>query len=111
MSIRALPPLCGLLLLAACNANAPPPQAAVPPASPAYAPSSFQMPTGSGCAGDVARWKAEQENERRAGQVGDGVYAQIQGEIAQADGACQAGRDGEARSMVAASKRKHGYPG
>ena len=100
------------LLLAACNSSAPPPQPAAPPAARlSYTPSDFQMPAGSGCAGDISRWRAVQENDRKMGQVNDTVYAEISAEIARAAEACQAGRDGEARAMVQASKRRHGYPG
>jgi hypothetical protein len=52
-----------------------------------------------------------QENDRKMGQVNDAVYAEIAGEIDRAAEACRAGRDGEARAMVQASKRRHGYPG
>jgi hypothetical protein len=110
MSLR-FAPLGGLLLLAACNAGAPPPQAAAPEPRVAYTPPGFQMPAGSGCAADIGRWKAVQANDHQMGQINDSVYAQIEGEIAQAEAACQAGRDGEARALVAASRRRHGYPG
>jgi hypothetical protein len=100
--------------LCGCNSSAPPPQAAAPqpaPARTAYTPPDFQMPSGSGCANDIGRWKAVQENDYRMGQVNDNVYAEIQGEISAAQAACQSGKDAEARRMVADSKRRHGYPG
>ncbi len=108
---KALFACAGAMLLSACNASAPAPQPAPPPAQTSYTPSDFQMPAGSGCASDIARWRAVQENDRRMGQVNDAIYAQIQGEIGQAETVCQAGRDGEARGLVATSKRRHGYPG
>jgi hypothetical protein len=100
------------LFLVGCNSSAPPPQPAAPPAARlSYTPSDFQMPAGAGCTGDVSRWQAVQENDRKMGQVNDAVYAEIAGEIARAADACRAGRDAEARAMVQASKRRHGYPG
>jgi hypothetical protein len=75
-----------------------------------FTPKSFRMPDGAGCGGDVARWKAVQDNDYASGNIGLKVYHEIQGEIARADAACQAGRDGEARGMIHASKRRHGYP-
>jgi hypothetical protein len=76
-----------------------------------FTPPNFQMPEGSGCAGDIARWKAVQENDYASGNVGLKIYNQIKGEIARAEAACSAGHDSQASAMVSASKRRHGYPG
>ncbi len=76
-----------------------------------FTPKGFRMPEGEGCAGDVARWRAVQENDYAGGNIGLRVYHQIRDEIARADAACQAGHDGQARAMISASKRRHGYPG
>lgn len=104
------------LLLAGCNA--PPPQASsqvsAPPASSApvgVTPSSFRMPEGSGCSGEVARWKAIQDNDLATGHVSKSVYDRIQNDINQASAACAAGRDAESRAMVRASRARNGYPG
>ena len=75
-----------------------------------FTPKTFQLPGGSGCAGDVARWQAVQANDYASGNVNLKVYTQIQAEIAHAAEACQAGRDAEARRLVASSKSRHGYP-
>ena len=102
------------LALAGCNSSAPQPEAsASAPQSRGYArttPSDFQLPQGSGCAGDIARWQAVQDNDKNMGQVDTTVANEIASEISAASAACQAGRDGEARAMVTASKRRHGYP-
>jgi hypothetical protein len=45
------------------------------------------------------------------GHVNKTVYAQIIGEIGQAETACGAGEDARAVSLVRASKSRHGYPG
>jgi hypothetical protein len=44
------------------------------------------------------------------GQIAQSVYNQIHGEIAAAAQACSVGHDEEARSMVLASRKRHGYP-
>lgn len=115
--VRLVPLLCAAaaaLTLAACNSNAPAPQAAAPAPGSAPAgvtPTSFRLPDGSGCAGDVARWKAIQDNDLATGHVSKSVYDRIQNDIAQASAACQAGRDREASAMVRASRARNGYPG
>ena len=111
-AFRAFVVLAMMSVLSACNAGAPQPRASAPPPAQrmAYTPSDFQMPAGSGCSGDIARWQAVQDNDKRMGQVNDTVAAEIASEIAAASAACQAGHDGEARAMVANSKRRHGYP-
>lgn len=75
-----------------------------------YTPQGFELPEGQGCSGEVARWQAIQENDYRSGNIGLPVYHHIQGEIAQAAAACQAGRDAQATAMIHASKARHGYP-
>ena len=101
-----------MLAVAGCNSSPPPAASAPPPvASMNVTPSNFRLPGGEGCHGEVANWQAIQDNDLRMGHVGQAVYNQIKGEIGQAAAACSAGRDAEARSMVRASKVRHGYPG
>ena len=83
--------------------------------SPGYAtrpftPQNFHMPEGSGCAGDVARWQAVQENDYSSGNIGLPIYHKIQAEISQAAAACSAGHDAQASAMVRQSRARHGYP-
>ena len=73
-------------------------------------PSNFVMPAGSGCAGEIARYRAVQDNDLAMGHVAKSVYNQIKGEIADAEQVCAAGKDGEARAMITASRKRHGYP-
>jgi hypothetical protein len=99
------------LSLAGCNAAGPAPSAApLAPGSIVVAPSNFQMPQGGGCAGEIARYRAVQDDDLAMGQIAQSVYDQIHREIAAAAEACSAGRDGEARAMILASRRRHGYP-
>lgn len=101
--------LTGLLALplAACNqtVSAPAPAAS----STSITPSGFRMPEGSGCKGEVERYRAVMNNDLAMGQVNQPVYNQVDREIGQAEAACAAGRDAEAVRMVGASKARHGY--
>jgi hypothetical protein len=103
-------------LIAACFAlaacNAPVPQASPPPApgSVAVTPPGFQLPEGTDCSGKIARYRAVQGNDLSMGHVVQSVYNEIKRETDAASRVCAAGRDAEAKSMVAASQRRHGYP-
>jgi hypothetical protein len=96
--------------LAACNAPAP--RAATPPApgSVAVTPPGFQLPEGADCSAKIARYRAVQDNDLSMGHVAQSVYNQIRREIDSAASVCAAGRDAEAKAMIAASQRRHGYP-
>ena len=98
------------LALAACNAPAP--QAMNPPApgSVAVTPPGFQLPEGTDCSGKIARYRAVQDNDLSMGHVVQSVYNQVKRETDAASRVCAAGRDAEAKSMVAASQKRHGYP-
>ena len=83
--------------------------------SPAFAqapvtPPSFQMPGGSGCAGEIARYRAVQDNDLAMGHVAKSVYGQIKREIDAAEKVCAAGQEAKATSMIHASEARHGYP-
>jgi hypothetical protein len=96
--------------LAACNAPAP--QASAPPApgSVAATPAGFHLPEGVDCSSKIARYRAVQDNDLSMGRVAQSVYNQIKRDTNAASKVCAAGRDAEAKSMVAASQRRHGYP-
>jgi hypothetical protein len=103
--------------LAACNSAGPGGTASgTPPASsyaglpPGVSPEGFKLPDGKGCSADIARWKAIQDNDLNTGHVSQTVYDRIQGDIAKASEACQAGRDAEASSLVRQSRVRNGYP-
>ena len=97
--------------LAACNSAGLAPDTAAPAAaSIRVTPPGFQLPSGGGCAGEIARYRAIQDNDLAMGHVAQSVYDQIHGEIASAEKSCAAGRDGEARALVLASRQRHGYP-
>jgi hypothetical protein len=99
------------LSLAACDASAPAPQAAAPaPATTDVTPDNFKMPSGEGCAGDVARYRAIMDNDLAMGHVAKSVYNQIEKDIGEADAQCAAGHEAQARATVVASRKRHGYP-
>jgi len=101
------------LVLAACSEAGPAPQAAPPPAaanSVDVTPQNFVMPSGEGCAGDVARYRAVTANDLAMGHVARSVYNQIQKEIGEADAQCSAGHEAQARASIIASRQRHGYP-
>ena len=98
------------LALAACNSTAPAPQPAPAPGSVAVTPPGFQLPAGGNCSAEIARYRAIQDNDLSMGHVAQSVYNQIKDEIAGAERECSAGHDAQARAMIVASKRRHGYP-
>lgn len=101
--------LMSLAALALAGCNTPAPEAAAPGAQ-VVTPANFKLPEGVGCAGDIARYRAIEDNDLAMGNVAQSVYDQIKAEIAGAERACSAGYDAEARSMILASRKRHGYP-
>ncbi len=73
-------------------------------------PPSFQMPGGSGCAGEIARYRAVQDNDLAMGHVAKSIYLQIKREIDAAEKVCSAGQDAKATALIHASEARHGYP-
>ncbi len=95
------------LPLASCNQTASGPAQA--PASANVTPAGFRMPEGSGCRGEIARYRAVMSNDLAMGHVNQTVYSRVDREIGQAEAACAAGRDAEAQRMIRATKTRHGY--
>ena len=109
--MKTLAPLvAACFALAACNAPAP--QASAPPApgSVAVTPPGFQLPEGTDCSAKIARYRAVQDNDLSMGHVVQSVYNQIKRDTDAASRSAPAGRAAEAKSMVAASEKRHGYP-
>ena len=110
MRAALLAPFC--LMLAACQSVAPPaPPAPSDYAVPGVTPSTFHMPTGSGCGGEVARFQAVMDNDLAAGHTTKGVHGRVSAEIANARATCSAGNEGGAIAQIRATKAKFGYPG
>ena len=98
-----------VLALAGCNAPAPAPQSAAP-GSLTVTPENFKLPEGGGCAGDVARYRAITDNDLAMGHVAQSVYDAIEKEIGESERVCSSGREAEARAMILALRKRHGYP-
>lgn len=105
----------GAIGLAACNTTTPQPAVTAPSAPVSSAasttPQGFKLPEGSGCYGEIARFRAVMDNDLATGHVAKSVHERVTGEINQAAAVCQAGQDGQARSMIAATKTRYGHPG
>jgi hypothetical protein len=96
------------LLAAACTQTSGP--AAPPPgAIPGVTPSTFHLPGGAGCSGEIARFQAVLQNDVDTGNVAQSVYDRAEPDLNRASAACSAGRDGEARSILASTKGRFGY--
>lgn len=95
--------------LASCNAARSPTPAAQ---GSAGTPTPVAATAGgSDCGGVISRYRSVVKADADTGNVNKSVYSQIDEEIRRAEAACSAGRDAEARSLVSASKSRHGYPG
>lgn len=96
------------LLLAACNQTTAPAPTAV--AASGVTASSFRLPDGTGCAGEVARFRAVIDNDLATGHVARSVHGRMSAEVDRAGAACGAGRDAEASRLVASTRARFGYP-
>jgi hypothetical protein len=109
--MRTLAPLAfAAFALCACNAAAPQASAPPTPGSVTVTPSNFQLPEGGDCSAKIARYRAIQDNDLSMGHVAKSVYNQIKREIDAAERVCAAGHDADAKSMIVASQKRHGYP-
>lgn len=97
------------LAVAGCTQMASAPSAPPPGMIPGVTPNTFRMPIGSGCAGEIAQFRAVMKNDVDTGNVGDAVYTRAMADTDRADSACSAGRDGEARTSLASTKSRYGY--
>jgi hypothetical protein len=99
-----------LAALGACQtASAPPAPPPAPSAAAGVTPSTFRLPEGTGCAGEIARYRAVMDNDLAAGHTTAAVHGRVATEINAAAAVCSAGRDAEATRMVVATKTKFGY--
>jgi hypothetical protein len=94
------------VLLGACNQTTAQPPAA---ASTNVTAASFKMPDGTGCQGEIERYRAIMTNDLAMGHVSPSVHGRVETEIGRAEAACTAGRDAEALRMVDATKGRYGY--
>ncbi len=109
LRLRAFSTIFFALALAGCTQTASTPAAPPPGVVPGVTPNTFRMPAGAGCAGEIAQFRAVMKNDVETGNVGEGVYTRAMSDTDRADGACSAGRDGEARASLASTKSRYGY--
>lgn len=104
--------LAGLLLGACQTASVATPPAPPPEqAAPGVTPSTFHMPTGGGCSGEIARFQAVLDNDVAIGHVTRPVHDRATADLARARATCSAGNEGAALGQLRAVKTKFGYPG
>jgi hypothetical protein len=110
--MRPLAAAFAALSLAACTQSGPAPEPPRERTSASFVtPAGFRLPEGAGCSGDIARFRAVQDNDLQTGHVNQSVYNRIKVEVDQAAGQCAAGNDAGARASLAGTKRRFGYPG
>jgi hypothetical protein len=99
--------LCLSALLAGCNETGPGASGPV-----AAAPAEFsaqRLPAGAGCTKVIETYHGVVRSDLETGNLEQKVYDEIEHELEGAATACEAGHDGQARSIVATSKERHGY--
>jgi hypothetical protein len=107
---RTLPPLAALLLAACTQTGSPPaPQASLGSASLGSAAVAPAPAGGAGCAGEIGRFRAVIDDDRRTGNIAASVHGRLSGEVDRAASACSAGRDEEALRQLASAKGRYGY--
>ena len=80
-----------------------------PVVSAPIGPTAYKLPPGAGCTGEITKYQAVLKADLESGNVAQTVYDAIQRDLTRAASACEAGRESEARSIVSATKAKHGY--
>ena len=111
-SMRALPLLALVgFALAACQSAGPPPAPPPEQAAPGVTPSTFRMPGGTGCSGEVERFQAVMDNDLATGHTTKGVHDRVSAEISRARSSCTSGNEAGAISQIRATKARFGYPG
>lgn len=99
--------------LGACQSAGAPPASQEPLAARSapsgVTPTTFAMPGGSGCAGEVARFQAVMDNDLATGHTTQAVHGRVSAEIASARATCAAGNEGGAVGQINATKARFGY--
>ncbi len=67
------------------------------------------MPSGSGCAGETARFQAVIDNDIATGHTTKGVHDRITAEIAAARSTCATGNEAGAIAQLNGTKARFGY--
>src|ERR1700761_574353 len=78
-----------------------------PVVSAPIGPTAYKLPPGAGCTGEIDRFQSVLKADLDTANAAQKVYDDIQRDLTRAASACEAGREGEARSIIAATKAKH----
>ncbi len=97
------------LAVAGCNQTTAP-EVQETPAVSHIGPAGFKLPEGSGCKGAVEKFRAQMDYDLKTGHTTKAVFDQVNKDIDGAAALCAGGNDGGARSAIAASRSRHGYP-
>lgn len=91
-------------LLGACQSKAPPPAAVAAVTAPVIVPAD-----GPGCGAAIAHTQGLVDSDVATGNLNAPVGKRFSADLDGARAACAAGRDGEARALLAAAKSRYGY--
>jgi hypothetical protein len=97
------------LALAGCQQTASAPPAPPPGAVPGVTPNTFSMPAGTGCSGEISRFRAVLANDVATGNAAQSVANRAGPDLDRASSVCAAGREAEARSILSSLKARLGY--
>ena len=92
--------------LGACQSSSKVREPVVPAGGPPPPP---VLPAGTGCGPEIARTRAIVASDVATENLNKAVGDRFDADLARAADACAAGREGEARGLLAAAKSRYGY--
>jgi hypothetical protein len=101
------------LALSACNSTKAPQQQVVaqePSRARLVSDPNFKLPEGTGCSGNVNRFRAIIDNDLETGHTTKTTHTQMSAEVDRAAITCSSGNDTSARSIISSTRAKFGYP-
>jgi hypothetical protein len=98
--------LVAVAALGACQSQPKVREPVVPVGGP---PAPPVLPTGTGCGPEIARTRAIVASDVATENLNKAVGDRFDADLARAADACSAGREGEARGLLAAAKSRYGY--
>lgn len=105
--------LAATVVLGGCNQTSAPQPVPVQPSGVGVSPvtpSSFRLPGGEGCAGELARFRAVMDNDLSTGHTTASVHKRVTDEISGHDARCSAGDQAGALAGLRGTKTRFGYP-
>lgn len=98
--------LVSVAALGACQSQPKVREPVVPVGGP---PAPPVLPTGTGCGPEIARTRAIVDSDLATGNLEKPVADRFHADLDRATAACAAGREGEARGLLASAKSRYGY--